>query len=161
MLKTRLQIRQDGAAGGRAVFRSLYSIGRNEGLRGLFRGFPAHLMAVIPARGLYFFSYSALRQRTDAVWGSDSSLAHLLSAAGAGAVATTATNPLWVVKTRLQLQRGAGAVAGAAAGGMAADYTSTTSALARIVREEGVRGLYRSVLYNDPSCERVITDALL
>ena len=142
MLKTRLQIRQDGAAGGRAVFRSLYGIARSEGVRGLFRGFPAHLMAVIPARGLYFFSYSALRHRTDAVWGGDSSVAHLLAAAGAGAVATTATNPLWVVKTRFQLQRGQAAPAGS---GLARDYVSTTSALARIVREEGVRGLYRGM----------------
>ena len=52
------------------------------------------------------------------------------------------TNPLWVVKTRLQTQH-MGLRMGRASGGPAPMYRGTFNALQRIAREEGIAGLYR------------------
>lgn len=59
------------------------------------------------------------------------------------------TNPIWVAKTRMQLQAmQAGASASAAAASAAAappPHASTAGTLLRIVREEGFWGLYRGI----------------
>ena len=52
------------------------------------------------------------------------------------------TNPLWVVKTRLQTQH-MGIRMGRASGGKSPMYKGTFNALNRIARQEGIAGLYR------------------
>jgi solute carrier family 25 folate transporter 32 len=86
-------------------------------------------------------------QRLPALW-------NLVSAAQSGAVVCVLTNPLWLVKTRLALQQAApAAVAAGAAAAAAAAAAATTArpyrgmldALARIGREEGLRGYYKGL----------------
>jgi len=80
---------------------------RYEGPVGLFRGLGPTLVGVIPARSINFASYGTGKHYF-AKWfndGQESAAIHLLSAANAGVVTGTATNPIWVVKTRLQLQQ--------------------------------------------------------
>ena len=76
------------------------------------------------------------------------------------------TNPIWVVKTRLQLQRGAGAAAKrahslptqATNGTAPVQYKGFVDAIRRIAQEEGLRGLYKGL---GPSLVMVRKQSLL
>ncbi|SPC63091.1 related to RIM2 - Protein of the mitochondrial carrier family (MCF) [Ustilago sp. UG-2017b] len=83
----------------------LKEISTTEGPRALFRGLGPTLVGVIPARSINFYTYgngkTLIAERFNG--GQETSLVHLGAAALAGVVTATATNPIWVVKTRLQL----------------------------------------------------------
>ncbi|KAJ9097824.1 hypothetical protein QFC19_006692 [Naganishia cerealis] len=90
----------------------------HEGPRALFKGLGPTLIGVVPARSINFSTYaqskhflaSALPASITQSSSADppraaegSPIVHLGAAAIAGIVTATATNPIWVVKTRLQL----------------------------------------------------------
>lgn len=62
---------------------------------------------------------------------------HMIAAAEAGILTLVMTNPIWVVKTRLCLQYGRDVQSAETR------YNGMIDALAKIYRQEGVRGLYR------------------
>ncbi|EEY69294.1 Mitochondrial Carrier (MC) Family [Phytophthora infestans T30-4] len=103
VVKTRLQIRGgSGSFGTQTTFGVMRSIGRTESIYGLWRGITPTLVGVIPARAIYFGSYSTFKERF-ANNGLNGRLYNFLSAAGAGSLSATLCCPIWVVKTRLQL----------------------------------------------------------
>jgi len=121
---------------------SLGLILREEGLRGLYRGLAPTLIALPPNWGIYFCTYEALRNYLvhESKGGHNAMAVNAISATGAGLVTCVSTNPLWVVKTRFQVQgiqsfKSSHRV-------FTKSYTSTVGALYRIAREEGFRGLY-------------------
>jgi hypothetical protein len=67
---------------------------------------------------------------------------HLLAAAAAGIATSTATNPIWLVKTRLQLNKSLAEKGGPMAGRR---YKNGLDCMIQVVRQEGVRGLYRGL----------------
>ena len=122
----------------------LGSIQKNEGFRGLFRGLGANLVGVVPARAINFYVYGNTKriygqylnpEERENVWS-----VHLLAAATAGIATGTATNPIWVVKTRLQLDKNA-----AQSHGSQRQYRNSIDCIRQTVRGEGIRGLYRGL----------------
>ncbi|KAK0463354.1 mitochondrial carrier protein RIM2 [Armillaria novae-zelandiae] len=111
------------------ILRDIY---RTESPRALFKGLGPSLVGIIPARSINFFTYGngkAVIARTFN-GGRENSYVHLCAAALAGVVTGTATNPIWVVKTRLQLVQGKG---------------GSWEMIRLIFREEGVRGFYKGL----------------
>lgn len=86
--------------------RLLAEIARREGSGALFKGLGPTLVGVIPARAINFYTYgNGKRLIADHLnHGKESPVVHLAAAALAGVVTATATNPIWVIKTRLQLE---------------------------------------------------------
>ena len=124
-----------------SIRRDIY---RDESPRALFKGLGATLVGVIPARSINFFTYGngkqIIAQRFNG--GVENSYVHLSAAAFAGIVTGTATNPIWVVKTRLQL------IADHAKTAQSTSRKSLVSSLdmvKQIAREEGIRGFYKGL----------------
>ncbi|KAK9750417.1 hypothetical protein RND81_02G195500 [Saponaria officinalis] len=145
VIKTRLQVHglpmaSGSTAKGSIIITSLQDIVKREGFRGMYRGLSPTLLALLPNWAVYFAVYEHLKsvlQLDDNGNGQLTFGRNMIAAAGAGAATAITTNPLWVVKTRLQTQ------------GMRTDvvpYKSIASALRRIALEEGRRGLYSGLL---------------
>ncbi|TFL02271.1 mitochondrial carrier [Pterulicium gracile] len=119
----------------------LQSIYRDEAPRALFKGLGPTLVGVIPARSINFFTYGNGKTIIAEQFnnGHENSLVHLSAAAIAGLTTGTATNPIWVVKTRLQL---ASRVSSNSRG---TPVLGSIGTIKQIMREQGVRGFYKGL----------------
>lgn len=142
VVKTRLQ-GQVHAEGMKVKYRgtvhTLRRICRDEGMRGLYRGLSPTLMGMIPTWATYFTSYNLIKRRLEAAGvsglsGEKESLVHTISACGAGCLTATATNPIWVVKTRIQMTPSS-----------TSEYNGTAGAVTKIFRSEGWMGFYKGL----------------
>lgn len=70
------------------------------GLRGCFRGLSPSLAGIVPHNGLFFCMYDPVKNLCTQNRMSESS-ASAIAAMTAGGVANYATNPIWVVKTKM------------------------------------------------------------
>lgn len=127
----------------RETFQILFSIRRLEGSRALFRGLGPNLLGVVPAKAISFYAYGNgkriisenFNQGNEAAW------VHLCAAACAGMITGAATNPIWLIKTRLQLDK-----SNAARGdGSSRVYKNSFDCVSQTVRKEGIGGLYRGL----------------
>lgn len=114
----------------------ILSIYRTEGGRALFRGLGPNLVGVIPARSINFFTYGATKEILLSNFnnGQEATWIHLASGISAGFVTSTATNPIWLVKTRLQLDKSHGK-----------HYKNSWDCLRSIIKNEGVLSLYKGL----------------
>ncbi|VDK63132.1 unnamed protein product [Onchocerca ochengi] len=116
--------------------RSLYTLFKqivvNEGFSALFKGIGPNLIGVAPSKAVYFCTYSSCKRLLNSLdlFVSDSAIIHMSSAATSGFVAATVINPVWLVKTRLQLHKGP---------------LSVTECIRRVWRTDGFKGFYRGV----------------
>lgn len=115
---------------------ALLSIYRQEGGAALFRGLGPNLVGVIPARSINFFTYGASKEMISSHFngGHEATWVHLAAGINAGFVTSTATNPIWLIKTRLQLDKSRGN-----------HYKNSWDCLRYVVRTEGVASLYRGL----------------
>ena len=120
----------------------LAQIPQREGWRALFKGLGPNLVGVVPARAINFWAYGNGKRFYSQLFfgGNETAGVHLLSAATAGVITGTATNPIWLVKTRLQLDK-----LHAGPGGQGRQYRNAWDCVRKTVRTEGVRGLYRGL----------------
>ncbi|CAM9450711.1 unnamed protein product [Ectocarpus sp. 4 AP-2014] len=138
VVKTQLQ--GSAVKHGSNAFSIASSIFKSDGPRGFFRGLPPGLAGIIPARSTYFFAYS----RSKDFWTNNArlgdrhrDLTEVLCGVTAGVVQNTITNPIWMVKTRMQL------LADTATGQVA--YGGYREAVGAIYRAEGVKGFYKGM----------------
>lgn len=165
VLKTRLQsdfyqnqLRQSRAALGSAPmnpFRAgvfhlketlqiLGTVHHEEGIRGLFRGLGPNLIGVVPARSINFFTYGNGKNLIAHYFnnGEENAWVHLAAATVAGVTTSTATNPIWLIKTRLQLDKSTAAHSGGVA---KRQYKNSWDCIQQVVRKEGFRSLYKGM----------------
>lgn len=121
--------------------RAIVTIGRDEGIRGYFRGLSPALAQIVPFMGVFFVVYEGARQPL-------SNLALPLNAGDATAgviaslIAKTGVFPLDLVRKRIQVQ---GPTRGHYVHRNIPEYNGTVSAIRRVLRREGFRGLYRGL----------------
>lgn len=118
---------------------ALFTIARLEGLRGLYAGFFPAVIGSTLSWSLYFFFYGRAKERY-ARGRDDEKLTpplHLASAAESGALVCLCTNPIWLVKTRLQLQTPLH---------QTPPYSGLLDAFRTIMKEEGPRALYKGIV---------------
>jgi len=126
VVKTQLQARANvGFVGGPMAMAS--KIVAQQGAKGLYSGLSLSLIGIIPTRSCYFWAYGASKSALTSVIG-DCPVTHMLSAVAAGGLSSTVTCPLWMIKTRMQLQG-----------------TSMAETTKAIVAQNGVKGLYRGL----------------
>lgn len=170
LVKVRLQV-QDGRAGTtryRGIANAVRSIASTEGVLGFYRGVIPAMVGSGASWGLYFFFYESCKRRMTAAATSShldlethpgmakhqlSVWQNMYASWEAGTITCFFTNPIWLVKTRMQLQRDApvAPVVSSAAHGNSAKhspvaYRGMFHALRTIVLEEGPLGLYRGLV---------------
>lgn len=127
----------------RETFQILGSVHRVEGWRALFKGLGPNLIGVVPARSINFYVVGN-GKRIIAEYGNngkEDAWVVLCAAALAGVVTSTVTNPIWLIKTRLQLDKTV-----VARGEVAKrKYKNSWDCIKQVVRNEGVRGLYKGM----------------
>ncbi|KAH9711228.1 Folate transporter 1 [Citrus sinensis] len=117
---------------------AILTISRSEGLRGLYAGFSPAVLGSTLSWGLYFFFYGRAKQRYSKNGKEKLNPGHhLASSAEAGALVCLCTNPVWLVKTRLQLQTPLH---------QTRLYSGLYDALTTIMKEEGWSGLYKGIV---------------
>ncbi|QLG70631.1 hypothetical protein HG535_0A05720 [Zygotorulaspora mrakii] len=127
----------DGATHFKETFGIIGNIYKQEGFQSLFKGLGPNLVGVIPARSINFFTYGTTKDIYSRSFnnGEEAAWIHLMAGATAGVATSTATNPIWMVKTRLQLDKA----------GKTRLYSNSWSCLKGILNTEGIRGLYKGL----------------
>ena len=133
---TVLKVRQESRLYAGPIYRTLRHVWRTEGVVGFFRGFGATALRDAPHAGIYVATYERTKSvigmimgdtgKTKALW------INATSGLVAGCVATTLTHPFDLIKTRVQLDR--------------VRYTNILRAAIKILREEGVMGMWSGLL---------------
>lgn len=144
LVKVKFQV-QDGLLRANrytSILGAVRTIAAEEGLRGFYRGVVPGAWGSGASWGFYFFFYEACKRRIGP--GVDdrgvplplSPVQHMYAAVEGGSLTCLMTNPLWLVKTRMQtLQAGS---SGSALG--------MWGHLLAIARAEGLPGLYRGLV---------------
>ncbi|KAJ1730937.1 Mitochondrial carrier protein ymc2 [Coemansia biformis] len=139
-IRVRLQVQTAGAA---AQYRGpgdcIAKIYRSHGLAGIYRGQVPTLLRELNGYGMYFLAYEALVQRTIQATGRPRSelpspLVCLYGAAAGFAMWLT-SYPIDVVKSKMQTD----------GFGSARTYQGTIDCVQKIIKREGVRGLFRGI----------------
>ena len=128
----------------RETFQILGSVHKLEGWRALFKGLGPNLIGVVPARSINFFVVGN-GKRIIADYGNEGkedAWVVLCAAALAGVVTSTVTNPIWLIKTRLQLDKN---VVERSGGHAARRYRNSWDCIKQVINKEGVRGLYKGM----------------
>lgn len=115
------------------IYQCMRYIIQNEGPFALFKGLCPNLVGVAPSRAIYFCAYSKSKVAFNTILPPDTPLVHVFSAFCAGFVACTLTNPIWFVKTRLQLDHRTNRI-------------GAIQCMKRIYCQSGILGFYKGIV---------------
>jgi len=144
VVKTRLQASRDKRSlqssfrFGMGTITSLQTLVKEEGIKACWRGIGPHLAGVVPARAIHFFVYGNLKNvLLGQGFHEDNPTVHFLAALAAGVTVVTVTSPMWLLKTRIQLQniRQLDEV----------KYKNAFDAAVQIYKKEGILAFYKGL----------------
>jgi solute carrier family 25 folate transporter 32 len=155
LIKVRMQV-NEGAAAKTVRSTRLHSwtvfqaVLQHEGVAGLYQGLNPAVVGSAISWGGYLFLYEGMKRRYLKYKDPDHTSGDYYFSAGenfvlacaSGAVLVGLTNPIWLIKTRMQLQMTQTAISR----GMKDPYTGMLNAARTIVREEGVSALYKGAV---------------
>eukprot|EP01095_Lingulamoeba_sp_RSL-Kostka_P014591 TRINITY_DN6413_c0_g1_i1.p1 TRINITY_DN6413_c0_g1~~TRINITY_DN6413_c0_g1_i1.p1 ORF type:complete len:320 (+),score=37.11 TRINITY_DN6413_c0_g1_i1:245-1204(+) len=118
---------------GTGLILSFRDIIKSDGFKGLYRGLGPTLVGVIPSRAIWFTCYTFAKETLENTYGYNS-LNHLFAGLFAGLSTTTITSPIWVVKTRLQIQTN-----------QTQEYKNAFDCFRTMYRQEGFRSLFKGL----------------
>lgn len=130
------------------LFDAFLKIVKEEGPAELYRGLGPSLIGVIPYAATNYFAYDTLRKAYRKVFKQEKigNIETLLIGSMAGAISSSATFPLEVVRKHMQV----GALSGRKV------YRDVIHAFMSILEQEGIGGLYRGL---GPSCMKLVPAA--
>lgn len=128
--RTRLQIQGLYTPKYSGILQTLTSIYKIEGIRGLYQGMSISLIAYPCSWSMYFFLYEEFKQKFNGYSKYDI-VNNTISASLAGIISTIFTNPLWLIRVRMQAQH--------------KNNTPGWQILKDIVRQDGFFSLYRGI----------------
>lgn len=145
LVKTRLTIQRDVYDG---LFDAFLKILQEGGPGELYRGLTPSLIGVIPYAATNYFAYDTLRKAYRKIFKQEKigNIETLLIGSAAGAISSSATFPLEVARKHMQV----GAISGRRV------YKHVLHALASILEQEGIQGLYKGL---GPSCMKLVPAA--
>lgn len=138
VIKTRSQVDECNSSKKNGLISRCKLIYKDNGLKSFYRGlFPSCFGAAI-SWGLYFSFYE--RFKTILLPFADETpkikpLLYFSASTGAGCLTVLITNPIWLLKTRMELQLSTNK-----------QYSSTFHAFRKIIRNEGMFGLYKGLI---------------
>lgn len=105
----------------------------SEGIRSLYKGLAPGLIGIVPAKSAYFFCYASAKTKLNqnSTFQSHQHVVHSLSAMMAGLFTGTVTNPVWYIKTKLQLN--------------VKDRTSVTDIVRKGYKKHGFKCFFRGI----------------
>ena len=119
---------------GQQVLSYIQHIVRTEGFTALYKGLVPNLIGIAPSRAIYFTMYSKTKHFLCSTSLSHSSWTHMLSALSASWSVSTITNPIWFLKTRLQLDFAE-----------SGKKRTIIEVVKEVFHSEGIRGFYRGL----------------
>ncbi|KAL8853231.1 MAG: hypothetical protein Q9221_001965 [Calogaya cf. arnoldii] len=123
----------------RGVYGTAATIWGQEGVRGMYRGLGPMLLGYVPTWAVYLTVYNRaqafFRTKTDNWF-----LANVYASVSGGACSTMATNPIWVIKTRLMAQSNANIAVNHLRPPW--QYRNTLDAARKMYRAEGLLSFY-------------------
>ncbi|RLN60495.1 hypothetical protein BBJ29_004244 [Phytophthora kernoviae] len=134
LVKVRYQVHEKSAHAYRSLGHAFRSIVAEEGVRALFRGMSPALYGATLSWGIYMLVYQSAKERyarmADEGW-IQGSWQHFFSGIEAGCICVPLTNPIWLIKIRMQVQT---------------SKRMQANAFRRIVAAEGVSALYKGMI---------------
>jgi solute carrier family 25 folate transporter 32 len=123
----------------KGFFHTASRIYRDEGIRGLYKGYSVTAVSIPTFHSLYFALFYKTKDTLSKMemFQNSEVLRNIIASFGVGIVCNTLTNPLWVVRTRIQSQF------------LHQDtmpkYTSLFGGLNRICKDEGFKALFKGL----------------